>query len=141
MISHPSLIIQIYVLICSVFLGRVFPEVFGFVEDKNRKERHQLIIKFHVVGWVCKAHRVKRCLKTVCQTDWPVVILHQKSTFACFTKHAKCMTLSILETSLPRQRSHDTLASGISAKNWCLASFITMSGLWLSGYKFSASSS
>ena len=29
------------------------------------------------------------------------------------TKHAKCMTLSVLETSLPRQRSHDTLASGI----------------------------
>ena len=29
------------------------------------------------------------------------------------------MILSILETSLPRQRSHDTLASGIWAKNWC----------------------
>ena len=31
----------------------------------------------------------------------------------------KCMTLSVLETSLPMQRSHDTLASGIWAKNWC----------------------
>ena len=31
----------------------------------------------------------------------------------------KCMTLSVLETSLPMQRSHDTLASSIWAKNWC----------------------
>ena len=30
------------------------------------------------------------------------------------------MTLSVLETSLPMQRSHDTLALDISAKNWCL---------------------
>ena len=36
-----------------------------------------------------------------------------KSTHACFTKRAKCMTLSVLETSLPMQRSHDTLAFGI----------------------------
>ena len=42
-----------------------------------------------------------------------------KSTLACFTKDAKCMTLSILETSLPMQRSHDTLALDISAQNWC----------------------
>ena len=28
------------------------------------------------------------------------------------------MTLSVLETSLPMQRSHDTLASSIWAKNW-----------------------
>ena len=34
--------------------------------------------------------------------------------------HAKCMALSILETSLSRHRSYDTLASGIWAKNWCL---------------------
>ena len=27
-----------------------------------------------------------------------------------FAKHAKSMTLSVLETSLPMQRSHDTLA-------------------------------
>ena len=26
-------------LICSVFCGRVFPEVFGFLQDENRKER------------------------------------------------------------------------------------------------------
>ena len=32
-----------------------------------------------------------------------------KSTLACFIKPAKCMTLSVLETSLPMQRSHDTL--------------------------------
>ena len=38
-----------------------------------------------------------------------------KSTHACFTKHAKFMTLSVLETSLPMQRSHDTLALDISA--------------------------
>ena len=38
-----------------------------------------------------------------------------KSTLVCFTKHAKCMTLSGLEISLPRQRSHDTLALDISA--------------------------
>ena len=36
-----------------------------------------------------------------------------KSTHACFTKRANCMTLSVLETSLPMQRSHDTLAFGI----------------------------
>ena len=36
--------------------------------------------------------------------------LSPKSTLACFTKVAKCMTLSVLETSLPMQRSHDTLA-------------------------------
>ena len=35
------------------------------------------------------------------------------------------MTLSVLETSLPMQRSHDTLASGISAKNWCLGASVT----------------
>ena len=29
------------------------------------------------------------------------------------------MTLSILEISLLRQRSHDNYASGISAQNWC----------------------
>ena len=29
-------------------------------------------------------------------------------------------TLSVLETSLPMQRSHDIIASGISAKNGCL---------------------
>ena len=33
-----------------------------------------------------------------------------KSTLDCFTKHAKRKTLSVLETSLPMQRSHDTLA-------------------------------
>ena len=32
------------------------------------------------------------------------------------------MTLSVLETSLPMQRSHDTLAFGIWTKNWCLES-------------------
>ena len=41
---------------------------------------------------------------------------------ACSTKRAKCMTLSVLETSLPMQRSHDTLAFGIWTKNWCLES-------------------
>ena len=39
-----------------------------------------------------------------------------KSTLACFTKRTKCMILSILETSLPRQKSHDTLAPGISVE-------------------------
>ena len=38
-----------------------------------------------------------------------------ESTLGCFTNRAKCMTLSVLETSLPMQRSHDTLALGISA--------------------------
>ena len=38
-----------------------------------------------------------------------------------FTKcGARCMTLSVLETSLPMYRSYDTLASDISAPNWCL---------------------
>ena len=32
----------------------------------------------------------------------------------------KCITLSILETSLPRQRSHDSLASSICTQNWCV---------------------
>ena len=36
-----------------------------------------------------------------------------KSTFVCFTKHAKCMTLFVLETSLPRQRSNNILSFGI----------------------------
>ena len=31
------------------------------------------------------------------------------------TKHAKYMTLSVLEASLPMQRNHDTLAWDISA--------------------------
>ena len=42
-----------------------------------------------------------------------------QATLACFTKRAKCMTLSILETSLPRQRSHASLAFSIKAKNRC----------------------
>ena len=45
------------------------------------------------------------------------------STLAYFTKHTKCMTLSVLETSLPMQRSHDILAIlafGIWSKNWGL---------------------
>ena len=55
-----------------------------------------------------------------------------KSTHACFTKRAKCMTLSVLETSLPMQRSHDTLAFGIWTKNWCLG--VDRKGAWLSGH-------
>ena len=45
-----------------------------------------------------------------------------KLTLACFTKHAKYMTLSILETSLPKLSNHDMRnhASGISSQNWCL---------------------
>ena len=38
-----------------------------------------------------------------------------KSALACFTKCAKGMTLSVLETNLSMQRSHDTLALDISA--------------------------
>ena len=36
-----------------------------------------------------------------------------ESTLGCFTNRAKCMTLSVLETSLPMQRSHDTLAASL----------------------------
>ena len=36
-----------------------------------------------------------------------------KSILACFTMHAKYMALSVLDTSLPMQRSHDTIAFGI----------------------------
>ena len=36
-----------------------------------------------------------------------------RSTLACFTKHEKCTTFSILETSLPSQRRSVTLASRI----------------------------
>ena len=32
--------------------------------------------------------------------------------------HLLKMTLSVLETSLAMKKSHETLASGISAKNW-----------------------
>ena len=39
-----------------------------------------------------------------------------QSTIVCLTRRAK----TILETSLPRQESHDTLASGMAAQNWCL---------------------
>ena len=57
------------------------------------------------------------------------------STLACFTKRAKCMTLSVLETSLP---SHDTLALDISALNLCLeASLVNhvreLNSPWLHG--------
>ena len=39
------------------------------------------------------------------------------------------MTLSVLETSLPRLRSHDTLALDISAQNWCLGvNWLTVQG-------------
>ena len=34
------------------------------------------------------------------------------------------LTFSILETSLPRQRSHDTLASDTWVQNWCLESLL-----------------
>ena len=37
----------------------------------------------------------------------------------------KCMALSVLETSLPMQRSHKTLALDISAQNWCAEQNIT----------------
>ena len=67
------------------------------------------------------------------KSEWPVGrVLHQDSErhnkqlttqiglrpsqhLLVFTKHAKCMTLSVLETSLPMQRSHDTLTLDISA--------------------------
>ena len=39
-----------------------------------------------------------------------------QSTIVCLTRRAK----TILETSLPRQESHDTLASGMAVQNWCL---------------------
>ena len=38
-----------------------------------------------------------------------------QSTLTCFTKGAKCMTLSVLENGIPMQRSHDIIASNISA--------------------------
>ena len=44
------------------------------------------------------------------------------------------MTLSVLETGLPMQRSHDTLAFGIWTKNWCLG-FDRMRGLTHSGHR------
>ena len=53
--------------------------------------------------------------------DPPVQTAHNlnrsetKSAHACFTQHAKYMTLSVLETSLPMQRIHETLALDISA--------------------------
>ena len=58
-------------------------------------------------------------LMTVISIDKPI---HHgtKSSLACITKHAKCMTLSVLDTSLPMQQSYDTLALDISALNWCL---------------------
>ena len=40
---------------------------------------------------------------------------HKNMVNTCFTKCAKCMTLSALETSFPMQRSDHTLASDISA--------------------------
>ena len=36
------------------------------------------------------------------------------------------MTFLCLETSLPMQRSHDTLASRISAENWCLETVLPL---------------
>ena len=36
------------------------------------------------------------------------------------------MTFLCLETSLPMQRSHDTLASSISAENWCLETVLPL---------------
>ena len=42
--------------------------------------------------------------------------INVESVPACFTSRTRRMTLSILETSLPRQRSHDTFPSSISAK-------------------------
>ena len=73
------------------------------------------------------------CLNSMNLMKWKVIlgkckasqISHEtKSTIACVTKHAKCMTLSILEAILPRQRSHDTLAFSTWAKNWCVVAFL-----------------
>ena len=44
-----------------------------------------------------------------------ILVIKIQSTFTCFTKCAKCMTLSVLETSIPMHRIHHTLASNISA--------------------------
>ena len=44
-----------------------------------------------------------------------LVLLRKEQDLA---KCAKCMTLSILEKSLPMQRSYDILASDISGLNW-----------------------
>ena len=43
-----------------------------------------------------------------------------KFALACFTRYASCKTLSILETSLTRQRNHGIWAPDISVYNWCL---------------------
>ena len=41
-----------------------------------------------------------------------------ESKLGCFTNHAKCMTLSVVETSLAMQGNHDTLASGVLKHHW-----------------------
>ena len=48
-----------------------------------------------------------------------------ETALACFTKCTKYMKLSVLETSLP---SHVILASGISAKIWCVAVYYIIVG-------------
>ena len=54
-----------------------------------------------------------------------VILLQGVTTHACFMKCAKSMTLFVLETSLPMQRSHDTLAPDISAHSWCAKQNVT----------------
>ena len=49
------------------------------------------------------------------------------STLVC----ARCMVLSVLEMSLPMQRSHDTLASSISAKTGVLEYRVTAQAVTL----------
>ena len=44
-----------------------------------------------------------------------ILVIKIQSTLTCFTKCAKCMTLSVSETSITMQRSHGILASDIFA--------------------------
>ena len=53
-------------------------------------------------------------IKVIARPKWTYIVV--------LCSHTKCTTLFILETSLPRQRSHDSLVSCFSAKNYRLAS-------------------
>ena len=58
---------------------------------------------------ICILNKLEIYLIVDPKTNWLIT----KSTLTCFTKRAKCITLSVLETSLPMQRSHDTLVLDI----------------------------
>ena len=118
------MIILWYLIISIVLIGwynshMTWNETFRDLRLNDTTQMHCLLLTLQS-RWCCAQIPVVLQIGSCKISAWDKKGCSTQSTLPCFTKHAKCMTLSVLETSLSLKRSHDTLASGISAKNWCL---------------------